>query len=213
MTCKKVLTCFSILIVGCNSVPPQKVQFDEFIDTGIITSNILKQDGITVIGSSKASYSFLSNSDVIKLNESVKSILISKIEGLKISPIDNAPRFNLTYTVLDNKTSYSKYETYESTCYNTHREMKIRLHILDNSTEVIFWGGNLNKNVYNKNCNSKSHSENESLGRFIFETLFSAVVESVADTAFGTYPEAPSINYTSKEIFSDFIKSIPVVGR
>ena len=209
MVLKKVLTLVSFLLVGCSSLPTQKVWIDELIDTRSVTSETITQGGVKFVGSTNTSYSNLNSNEVIELNEAFKSMFIAKYKPENFQYLDKDPRFDLTYTILNNNTSHSKSEADESICYKTYREMKIRLHILDRTTEVNAWSGVINKKIYKNNCNSKSKSENENLGGFFFETLFAAVVESVADSAFGTYPEAPSVNYISKKIFSDFLKSLP----
>jgi hypothetical protein len=204
-----LLTFVLFLLVGCSSVLIQKVWVDEFIDTGSITSDTIMQGGVKIVGSTNTLYSNLNSNEVIELNEVVKSTFLAKHKPENFKDLNKEPRFYLNYTILNNKTSRSQSETDESICYKTYREMKIRLHILDRTTEVAAWGGVINKKTYKKNCNSRSISENESLGGFFFETLFSSVVESVVDSAIGTYPEAPSVNSISKKIFSDFLKMLP----
>lgn len=210
MMLKKLLTLFSFLVVGCSSHQAPKVYIDELIDTGSVTSDTITQGGVKFVGSTSASYINLDSSKVIELNEVVKSIFVPRYEQEKFQYLDKDPRFHLSYTILNNTTSRSKSETYESICYKTYREMTIRLHILDKTMGVNAWGGVINKKIYNKNCNSKSISENENLVGLFFETLFSAVVESVVDSTFGTYPEAPSVSSLSKKIFSDFLTSLPI---
>jgi hypothetical protein len=207
---KRLIACVSFLFIGCSSLPPEEVWIDEFIETGSISGDTIRQDGVKFVGSTISSYSNLTHDEVVVLNETVKSMFLDKYKTENLEKLNKPARFNLTYTILDNNTYKTESESDGNVCYKTYREMKIKLHILDNTIDSTAWGGVINKKTYSKNCNAKTHSENDNFGRFFFETLVSAVVDTVADATFGTYPEAPSVNSLSKEIFSDFINSLPV---
>jgi hypothetical protein len=73
-----LLTFVLFLLVGCSSVPIQKVWVDEFIDTGSITSDTIMQGGVKIVGSTNTLYSNLNSNEVIELNEVVKSTFLAK---------------------------------------------------------------------------------------------------------------------------------------
>jgi len=203
---KQLLPSFLLFLISCSSVPT-KVRIDGLINTESVNNESILKGGINVIGSTSASYSNIDNIQIDTLNEHVKSLLKSKYKTETDLSISNLNRYNLTYTILNNKTFQYKSETDDRACYKTFREVKVQLYITEEKTKEKVWGGSIDKNLYNENCNSKSHSNSENLTEIFFESLFGAVIDTTIESALGTYPEAPSVIPLANNILNDFINS------
>ncbi len=118
-------------------------------------------------------------------------------------------RYIVFYKILDNEVSNNKRSTDDQKCYYSKRKVTAQINIYDVERNKNVWGGELSKKIDNENCNSTSEPESDNLGAALIESFIGAVVDSVFDAAFGTYPEPPSISRVFGSVAIGFAENLP----
>lgn len=202
---------------GCATTPVgnQTVWIDGFVDTGALVETGLSDDNIQFLGSVNASYSNINQDQVDSLDEMLLQMLQHKYgKGIlfqKTAVLDR--QYLIQYEITNNKVTHDQERLDTKTCYRSSRDMGVSFSVLDSSTREVVWGGLIDKQLFDRSCNSdsKSNSDNDEGGFLgaILGIFVSVAVDIAFDAVTGTYPSPPSINNLASKIFDGFYRSLP----
>lgn len=202
------------LLSSCASYSPNddKEWINEYVDTGQFTRENILADGLVYRGSTSEAYSNIDHQMVVSLDDALLDLLEEKYGQETIASIgqsETAERFGLSYTILRNKIFTEQSTSDSQVCFETGRDMAIKITVIDTDSQAMTWGGIIEKQLSDTNCNSRTESENGHFVGYLIESMIGAVVDGIFDSAFGTYPEPPEVEIVARMIFHGFYEHLP----
>ncbi|WP_026972353.1 hypothetical protein [Aliagarivorans marinus] len=198
------LSLSGLLLSGCSHTPN-----DVYTEGEPLRREHLLAEGAHFNGSTLSSYPDISAYKVKKLD----AFLLTQLQlryGQSVqadTSTAGSPRFVISYHIESDQITKNHHQHKQSECFSAHREMNVRLEVLDSQSHELAWSGNLARGLSNQNCIRPSGGETGLLGG-LAQSLGWAGEDKVSQAS-AKYPSPPSSQRVGEWVLSGLSSSLP----
>ena len=126
-----------------------------------------------------------------------------------IESMAKVSRYAAFYKIKDNEVVHDQHRYGDRECFYSARKMVVHFEVYDLLAMKSVWGGDIEKELTDKNCNARTKSKNDNFAGAVVEIFVGSLIDATFDAVLGTYPEAPDIQNVFAKAASGFAENMP----